>query len=79
MRPVQTANWTGSDWVVTGGLKSGDAVIVDNLMKLRPGTAVQAKARAESPAGASQQSVGEKAPAAPQSPGNKAPAAGAPK
>ena len=41
MRPVQTANWIGSDWIVTGGLKSGDAVIVDNLMKLRPGALVQ--------------------------------------
>ena len=41
MRPVQTANWIGSDWIVTGGLKSGDAVIVDNLMKLRPGAMVQ--------------------------------------
>lgn len=41
MRPVQTANWIGSDWIVTGGLKTGDAVIVDNLMKLRPGALVQ--------------------------------------
>jgi membrane fusion protein (multidrug efflux system) len=80
MRPVQTANWTGSDWVVTGGLKSGDAVIVDNLMKLRPGAAVQPKARGENPAGAPQQSLGEKTPAGtPQSAGNRTPAAGAPK
>lgn len=41
MRPVQTANWIGGDWIVTGGLKPGDAVIVDNLMKLRPGAPVQ--------------------------------------
>jgi len=41
MRPVQTANWIGGDWIVTGGLKPGDAVIVDNLMKLRPGALVQ--------------------------------------
>jgi membrane fusion protein (multidrug efflux system) len=39
-RPVKTANWIGSDWIVTSGLKAGDTVIVDNLMKLRPGTAV---------------------------------------
>jgi membrane fusion protein (multidrug efflux system) len=79
MRPVQTANWIGSEWVVTGGLKSGDAVIVDNLMKLRPGVVVQPKARGEGPANA-QQSVGENPPAGPpQSPGNKAPGSGASK
>src|SRR5690606_32542477 len=39
-RIVKTANWVGSDWIVTEGLKTGDTVIVDNLMKLRPGTAV---------------------------------------
>jgi RND family efflux transporter MFP subunit len=36
-RPIQVAEWRGKDWVVTGGLKAGDKVIVDNLMKLRPG------------------------------------------
>lgn len=40
MRPVQTANWLGRDWIITGGLQAGDAVIIDNLMKLRPGTPV---------------------------------------
>ena len=41
MRPVQTAGWIGSDWVVTGGLKPGEAVIVDNLIKMRPGVTVK--------------------------------------
>jgi membrane fusion protein (multidrug efflux system) len=41
MRPVQTANWYGKDWVVTGGLQPGEQVVVDNLMKMRPGTAVK--------------------------------------
>jgi membrane fusion protein (multidrug efflux system) len=68
MRPVQTANWIGNNWVVTGGLKNGDAVIVDNLMKLRPGAAVHPQARGEAPASAPQ-----------SSPGKQAPAAGAPK
>ena len=39
-RPIQVAEWRGKDWVVTGGLKAGDKVIVDNLMKLRPGAPV---------------------------------------
>jgi len=46
MRPVQTANWIGGDWIVTGGLSAGDEVIVDNLIKLRPGAPVQAQGRA---------------------------------
>jgi membrane fusion protein (multidrug efflux system) len=79
MRPIQTANWTGSEWVVTSGLQSGDAVIVDNLMKLRPGAAVQPKAQGEIPAGAPQQGVEEKTPPGKPSAGNTAPAPGAPK
>ncbi|HUP93839.1 MAG TPA: efflux RND transporter periplasmic adaptor subunit [Burkholderiales bacterium] len=49
MRPIQTASWVGSDWVVTGGLKPGDAVIVDNLMKMRPGAPVQPHAPGAGP------------------------------
>jgi membrane fusion protein (multidrug efflux system) len=51
-KPVQTANWIGSDIVVTGGLEDGDAVIVDNLVKVRPGATVQPHAPGEAPAGA---------------------------
>ncbi len=36
-RPVKTGEWYGKDWVILGGLKAGDKVIVDNLIKLRPG------------------------------------------
>ena len=41
-KPVQTANWIGANAVVTGGLAEGDRVIVDNLVKLRPGVQVEA-------------------------------------
>jgi membrane fusion protein (multidrug efflux system) len=52
-KPIETANWLGADWIVTGGLAAGDAVIVDNLIKLRPGLPVQARAAdATAPAGA---------------------------
>jgi len=44
---VQTANWIGSDAVVIGGLAEGDMVIVDNLVKVRPGAVVQPKAPAQ--------------------------------
>jgi membrane fusion protein (multidrug efflux system) len=39
-RPVQAGEWRGKDWIILGGLKAGDKVIVDNLMKLRPGAPV---------------------------------------
>ena len=40
MQPVVTGKWVGKDWVVTEGLKAGDKVIIDNLIKLRPGIPV---------------------------------------
>jgi len=36
-RPVVAGEWRGKDWVILSGLKPGDKVIVDNLIKLRPG------------------------------------------
>ena len=42
-RPIKAGNWVGKDWVVLEGLKPGEQVIVDNLVRLRPGTAVQVK------------------------------------
>ncbi len=42
-RPVQTAEWRGQDWVITGGLQPGDRVITDNIIKLRPGMVVAPK------------------------------------
>lgn len=42
-RPVKTGEWYGKDWVILGGLNAGDKVIVDNLIKLRPGAPVEPK------------------------------------
>jgi membrane fusion protein (multidrug efflux system) len=42
-KPIQLGNWIGADAVVTGGLAEGDVVIVDNLVKVKPGTQVQAR------------------------------------
>ena len=39
-RPVQVGDWTGGEWVITGGLKAGDQVIVDGVVKARPGSPV---------------------------------------
>lgn len=40
-RPVQVAEWQGSDWVISDGLQAGDRVIVEGTMKLFPGAAVK--------------------------------------
>ena len=49
-RPVKAGEWYGKDWVILGGLNAGDKVIVDNLIKLRPGAPVAPKTP-EAPAG----------------------------
>jgi len=40
-RPVQVAEWTGGDWIIASGLKAGEQVIVDGVMKIGPGAPVQ--------------------------------------
>ncbi len=40
-RPVELGEWAGEDWVVLSGLKPGDRVIVDGLMRLGPGAPVR--------------------------------------
>ena len=42
-RSVKTGEWIGSDWIIQKGLKPGDKVIVDNIIKLRPGISVKTK------------------------------------
>ena len=50
-RPVKAGEWYGKDWVILGGLNAGDKVIVDNLIKLRPGMPVSPKDPAAPPQG----------------------------
>lgn len=49
IRPVETGHWIGKDWVILEGLKAGDKVIVDNIIKLRPGTLVSTHAPGGAP------------------------------
>lgn len=42
LRPVQAGDWVGTDWLILAGLQSGDRVVLDNLLKIRPGTTVTA-------------------------------------
>ncbi|MFY9328694.1 MAG: efflux RND transporter periplasmic adaptor subunit [Georgfuchsia sp.] len=41
VRPLKTDGWSGPNWIVTSGLQPGDRVILDNLLKLKPGTPVK--------------------------------------
>ncbi len=41
VRPVELGELVGDKWIVAGGLKPGDRVIVSNLQKLQPGMPVQ--------------------------------------
>lgn len=40
VRPIQEGGWQGTNWVILSGLKAGDQVITDNLIKVRPGAPV---------------------------------------
>jgi membrane fusion protein, multidrug efflux system len=62
-KQVQTGNWVGNEMIITAGLAEGDQVIVDNLVKVRPGAPVQPHAPGEGPAA---QGAQKTAPPAPQ-------------
>jgi membrane fusion protein (multidrug efflux system) len=64
-RPVKVGEQLGDQWLITEGLKAGDPVIVDGVMRIGPGAPVQA-----APAGSSPTPGG--------APGTAAPAAKAP-
>jgi membrane fusion protein (multidrug efflux system) len=40
-RPLVTSRTVGTDWLVTGGLKPGDKVVMEGAGNLQPGTAVK--------------------------------------
>ena len=49
-RPVEVGEWAGADWIITSGLNPGDHVIVDGVMKARPGSPVKmAEAKPDAP------------------------------
>jgi membrane fusion protein (multidrug efflux system) len=47
-RPVDAGAWSGDAWIITSGLKAGERVITDGVMKIGPGAPVKV---AEKPAG----------------------------
>ena len=54
-RPVEVGEWAGGAWIVNSGLKEGDRVVIDGLMKIGPGAPVRVadpKAASAAPQGA---------------------------
>src|SRR5262245_36582311 len=49
-RPVEVGDWTSDGWLINNGLKAGDRVIVDGVLKLGPGAPVQIADAAAPPA-----------------------------
>ena len=41
VRPVEAGEWAGDSWIITSGLKTGERVILDGVMKLGPGAPVK--------------------------------------
>lgn len=39
--PIKVGKWLGKNWIVLSGLKSGDQVVTDQLIKIRPGAQVK--------------------------------------
>ncbi len=42
-RPVTVGDWQGDDWFIMEGLRQGERVVVDGLLKVRPGQKVTTK------------------------------------
>lgn len=71
-RPVQVGDWQGEDWIILGGLQPGDQVIVDGMVKARPGSPVRISqpAPAAAPAAPQQNPAARTADAAAVKPAN---------
>jgi membrane fusion protein, multidrug efflux system len=54
-RPVEAGQWAGDRWVISSGLKGGERVIVDGVMKIGPGAPVRIAEKPAAKPGAEQQ------------------------
>jgi membrane fusion protein (multidrug efflux system) len=41
IRPVEAGEWIGEDWIIEKGLTRGDRVVVDGVVRVRPGAPVR--------------------------------------
>jgi len=63
IKPIVVGNWVGKDWVVLSGLEAGEKVIIDNIIKIRPGATVAPHPAGEAPAPAADSAKAEAKPA----------------
>ena len=47
IRAVKVGDRVGSEWIIAGGLKRGERVVVEGVQKVRPGLRVNPKPFAE--------------------------------
>ena len=52
IRPVKPAETIGTQWVIDEGLKPGERVVAEGILKVRPGSKVNPQPFAEAPAAA---------------------------
>jgi membrane fusion protein, multidrug efflux system len=52
LRPIKLGELNGKNWIVLGGLKAGDRVIINGLQKVRPGSPVTVSSAKPKAAGA---------------------------
>lgn len=64
-RPITVVRTVGDNWLVSGGLKSGDRVILEGIQRARPGTQVKAVPFGSKPAGGPGQQPANQQKAAP--------------
>lgn len=53
-KPVQVGDFFGDQWIITSGLNSGEQVIVDGAIKVRPGSSVKIQPAQASPTSSGQ-------------------------
>lgn len=49
IRPVEASAWHGDQWIIDAGLKAGERVVVNGLMKIGPGAPVKVVPLGEAP------------------------------
>jgi membrane fusion protein (multidrug efflux system) len=63
-RPLEVGDWTGDGWIINSGLKPGDRLIVDGVVRLGPGMPVKVADGAGGPLpGAAKNAAGKQGPA----------------
>jgi len=67
IQPIVASTWYGSQWVLDGGVKAGDRVVVDGTQKIFPGATVNPVAYSAA-ADSAPQPIGKDVPAAPALP-----------